>query len=88
MNKPKTIDIFLRRHFKCKGLTPANILVQRVEKIAYDAKSTSRFKIIKRHKTEFKWIKLLQTPYPLGFNDKVYYEGNITKIPDFDVSLC
>ena len=85
MNKPKKIDNFLYRHFKRKGHTPANILVQPVEKITYDANSTSRFKIIKRHKTELKWIKLLQTPYPLGFNDNIYLEGNLSKMPDFDV---
>ena len=71
--------------FKRKGHTPANILVQPVEKITYDANSTSRFKIIKRHETELKWIKLLQTPYPLGFNDNIYHEGNLSKMPDFDV---
>ena len=85
MNKPKKIDNFLYRHFKRKGHTPANILVQPVEKITYDANSTSRFKIIKRHETELKWIKLLQTPYPLGFNDNIYLEGNLSKMPDFDV---
>ena len=85
MNKPKKIDNFLYRHFKRKGHTPANILVQPVEKITYDANSTSRFKIIKRHETELKWIKLLQTPYPLGFNDNIYHEGNLSKMPDFDV---
>ena len=79
------IDISLYRHFKRKGHTPANILVQPVEKITYDANSTSRFKIIKRHETELKWIKLLQTPYPLGFNDNIYHEGNLSKMPDFDV---
>ena len=47
--------------------------------------SSSRFKIIKRHETELKWIKLLQTPFPLGFNDNIYHEGNISKMPDFDV---
>ena len=47
--------------------------------------STSRFKIIKRHETELKWIKLLQTPYPLEFNDNIYHEGNLSKMPDFDV---
>ena len=52
MNKPKKIDNFLYWHFKRKGHTPANILVQPVEKITYDANSTSRFKIIKRHETE------------------------------------
>ena len=56
-----------------------------MEKITYDANSTGRFKIIKRHKTELKWIKLLQTPYPLGFNDNIYNGGNLSKMPDFDV---
>ena len=55
-----------------------------MEKITYDANSTSRFKIIKIHETEI-WIKLLQTPYPLGFNDNIYHEGNLSKMPDFDV---
>ena len=30
------------------------------------------------------WL-LLQTPFPLGFNDNIYHEGNISKMPDFDV---
>ena len=72
-------------YFKRKSHTPVNIFVQPVEKITYDANSTSRFKIIKRHETELKWIKLLQTPYPLGFNDNIYHEGNLSKMPDFDV---
>ena len=29
--------------------------------------------------------KILQTPYPLGFNDNIYHEGNISRLPDFDV---
>ena len=89
MNKPKN-DNFVHRHFKCKGHTPAYILVQPVEKITYEANLTSRFKIIKRHETELKWIKLLQTPYPLGFNDNIYHEGHtcISKMPDFYLFLC
>ena len=35
--------------------------------------------------TELKWIKLLQSASPLGFNDNIYQEGNISKMPDFDV---
>ena len=27
----------------------------------------------------------IQTPFPLGFNDNIYHEGNISKMPDFDV---
>ena len=34
---------------------------------------------------ELKWIKLLQKPHPLGFNDNIYHEGNISRLPDFDV---
>ena len=79
MKKPKPIDTFLYQHFK---RTPNDVLVQPVEKLTYDKNSSSRFKIIKRHETELKWIKLLQT---LGFNDNIYHDGNISKMPDFDV---
>ena len=37
------------------------------------------------NQTELKWIKLLQTPFPLGFKDNIYQQGNISKMPDFDV---
>ena len=30
-------------------------------------------------------IKLLQSPFPLGLNDNINHEGNISKMPDFDV---
>ena len=68
-----------------EGHSPNDVLVQPVEKLTYDKNSSSRFKIIKRHETELKWIKLLQTPFPLGFNDNIYHEGNISKMPDFEV---
>ena len=29
--------------------------------------------------------KIITTPFPLGFNDNIYHEGNISKMPDFDV---
>ena len=55
------------------------------EKIIYDPNSSNRLKNIKRHETELKWIKFLQSPFPLGFNDNTYHEGNISKMPDFYV---
>ena len=85
MKKPKPIDTFLYQHFKLTGHSPNDVLVQPVEKLTFDKNSSSRFKIIKRHETELKWIKLLQTLFPLGFNDNIYHEGNISKMPDFDV---
>ena len=84
MKKPKPIDTFLYQHFNLIGHSP-NVLVQPLEKLTYDKNSSSRFKIIKRHEAELKWVKLLQTPFPLGFNDNIYHEVNISKMPDFDV---
>ena len=63
MKKPKPIDTCLYQHFKLTSHSPNDVLVQPVEKLTYDKNSSSRFKFIKRHETELKWIKLLQTPF-------------------------
>ena len=60
-------------------------MLQPVEEMIFNSNSTERYKNIFRHETEFKWIKLLQTPFSLGFNDTIYHQGNISKMPDFDV---
>ena len=65
--------------------SPDTVLVQPVEKLFYDENSSVRFNTIKRLDTELKWIKLLQSASLLGFNDNIYQEGNISKMPDFDV---
>ena len=84
MNKPKKLIIF------CIGTLNVKVTLLLIfwfssGKIIYDANSASRFKIIQRHETKLKWIKLLQTPYPLGFNDNIYHESNLSKMPDYDV---
>ena len=56
-----------------------------MEKIIYDNTSSLRFKIIKRLETELNWIKLLQFSFSLEFNDNIYQEGNVSKMPDFNV---
>ena len=56
-----------------------------MEKLSYDENSSVRFNTIKRFETELKWIKLLQSASPLGFNGNIYHEGNISKMPEFDV---
>ena len=83
--KAKKIATFPYQHFKRTGHSPSNILVQPVEKLAYDENSSLRFNTIKRFETELKWIKLSQSASPLGFNDKIYQEGKFSKMPDFDV---
>ena len=85
MNKPKKMIIFCISTLNEK-VTPLLIFwFSQWKKITYYENSTSRFKIIKRHETELKWIKLLQTPNPLGFNDNIYHESNLSKMPDVDV---
>ena len=69
MKKPKIFDTFLYRHFKNNGRSPSKIVIQPLEKIIYDPNSSTRLKKIKRHETELKWIKFLQSNFPLGFND-------------------
>ena len=87
MKKPKIFDTFLYRHFKSNCNSPSKIVIQPFEKIIYDPNSSTRLKNIKRHATELKWINFLQSPFPLGLNDNTYHEGNISKMPDFEVFL-
>ena len=84
--KSLKIDKFLYRHFKNNGHSPSKIVIQPGEKNIYDPNSSTR--IITRHETELKLIKYLQSPLPLGFNDNIYNEGNISKMPHFDVFFC
>ena len=83
--KPCKIDNFLYRHFKQTNHSTSSISIQPVEKITYSDNSIKRYRNVLRHELELKWIKLIQTPHPLGFNDTIYHEGNISRLPDFDV---
>ena len=85
LKNPKKIDAFLYQHFQRTGHSPDNVLVQPVGKLIYDENSSVRFNTIRRLETELKWIKLLQSASPLRFNDNIYQEGNISKMPDFNV---
>ena len=67
------------------SVSPNNVSVQPMEKLSYDENSSVDFNNIKRFETELKWIKFLQTAFPLGFNDNIYHEGYISEMPDFDV---
>ena len=84
----KKFDTFLYRHFKSNGHSPSKIVIQPVEKIIYDPNSSTRLENIKRHEIKLKWIKFLQSPFPLGFNDNIYHGCNISKMPNFDVFFC
>ena len=85
IKKPRKIVNFLYRHFKQTNHSTSSISIQPVEKITYGDNSTKRCRNILRLELELMWIKVLQTPHPLGFNDNIYHEGNISRLPDFDV---
>ena len=72
IKKALKIYNFLYRHFKQTNHSTSSISIQPVEKITYDDNSTKRYRNILRHDLELRWIKLLQTPHQLGFNDNIY----------------
>jgi hypothetical protein len=79
------INTFLYKHFKQSGHTLKHVTIQPLEKLIFDNSASRAFKIRARLISEHKWIQKLQTPYPLGLNDNIYQEGNISKNPDFDI---
>ena len=85
MKKPNKFDTFLYHRFKNNGHSTSRILIQPVEKIIYDPNSSPRLRNIKRDETGLKWIKFLQSPFHLGFDDNIIHTGNISKMPYFDV---
>ena len=82
--KPRKIDNFPYRHFKKVHYSTSTISIQPVEKITYGDNTTKIYRNFLRHELELKRIKLLRTPHPLGFNDNIYHEGNISRLHDFD----
>ena len=85
IKKPRKIDYFLYTHFKPTNHSTSSISILPVQKITFDDNSTKGYRNILRHELELKWIKFLQTPHPLGCIDNIYHEGNISRLPVFDV---
>ena len=71
------------------------VLVRPVEKIVHGSSSARRLKNIIRRELELKWIKPLQTPFPLGFDVGICrgrggggggrVRGSVSGVPDFGV---
>ena len=76
---------FLYQHFRKQGHSPDKITIQPVEHILFDANTTSTFNSKALLFAELKWLKNLQTPFPLGLNDNIYQSGNISKEPSIDI---
>lgn len=57
--------------------------------MTFDRSASKAFKTTARLIAENKWLKNLQTPFPLGLNDNIYKEGNISRNPTIDIfSIC
>ena len=74
----RRINSFIYRHFKLDGPDLTNLEVQIVT-------VSSNFKTKARCTSEFNWIKQLQTPYPLGLNDNILHQGNISNDPSIGI---
>ena len=85
MRKNNQFSTFLYQHFRKAGHSFKSVTIQPVEQISYDINTTASYKVKARHIAELKWIKNLQTPFPIGLNDNIYQEGNISKDPNIDI---
>jgi hypothetical protein len=63
----------------------SDVTVQPVEHVTVADGTSKSFKMQARFMAELDWIKRLQTPYPLGLNDSIYQQGNISNNPDIDI---
>ena len=86
IEKAKKIDTFLYQHFRSTGhsWSSSKVLVQPMEKIIYKSNSIERLKNILRHELDLHGLNVYKPLFPLGFNDIIYHEENISKMPDFD----
>ena len=85
----KKLRHYVYQHFRQTGHSIKNLTIQPVEFLNFNKTDTNGFKIKARHIAELKWIKRLQTPFPLGLNDNIYQIGNISKDPSIDIfDIC
>jgi len=76
---------FIYKHFLSSKHSLDYVTCQPLEQIVYEDNATVAQKNRARFTAELNWIKKLQTPYPLGLNDNIYKQGNLSKDPDIDV---
>jgi hypothetical protein len=63
----------LYQHFRKAGHSFKHVTIQPVEQIIYNSDTSSSFKVKARHLAELKWIKNLQTPFPLYLSTRQYF---------------
>ena len=79
MKKPNKFDTFLYHHSASK------VLIQPVEKVYMIQILHRNQRNIKRREAEFKMDKHFAITFSFRVFHNIYNEGNISKMPDFDV---
>ena len=76
-NSRRKYKNFLYDHFIKYNHSIENVTITPVEILSGDSKNDMKKR---RLSAELNWIKRLQTPYPLGLNDQIYQQGNISSV--------
>ena len=84
MKKPRRFDNFFIGILNVP-VTTTKISVQSVEIIIYDENSTQDLKSLKCTKRNQSGLYLYKLHFHWVFNDNIHHEGNISKMPDWNV---
>ena len=71
---------FLYDHFIKYNHSIENVTITPVEILSKQPGDSKNDMKKRRLSAELNWIKRLQTPYPLGLNDQIYQQGNISSV--------
>lgn len=81
----KKLRHYIYQHFRRTDHNLNYLTIQPLEKLVFGNNDSNSFRIKARHIAEYKWIKRLQTPFPLGLNDNIYQQGNISRDSSIDI---
>ena len=79
-NSRRKYKNFLYDHFIKYNHSIENVTITPVEILSKQPGDSKNDMKKRRLSAELNWIKRLQTPYPLGLNDQIYQQGNISSV--------
>ena len=79
-NSRRKYKNFLYDHFIKYNHSIENVKVTPVEILSKQPGESKNDMKKRRLSAELNWIKRLQTPFPLGLNDQIYQQGNISSV--------
>ena len=79
-NSRRKYNNFLYDHFIKYNHSIENVTITPVEILSKEPGDLRNDMKKRRLSAELNWIKRLHTPYPLGLNDQIYQQGNISSV--------